>query len=42
MKLLYITNGIKGSGGLERVLAIKASYLDDKVHILTLNDGNNE
>ena len=27
MKLLYITNGIKGSGGLERVLAIKASYL---------------
>ena len=46
MKLLYITNGIKGSGGLERVLAIKASYLADKfnykVHILTLNDGNNE
>ena len=42
MKLLYITNGIQSSGRLERVLAIKASYLDDKVHILTLNDGNNE
>ena len=46
MKLLYITNGIKGSGGLERVLAVKASYLADKfnykVHILALNDGNNE
>ena len=42
MKLLYITNGIKGSGGLERVLAVKASYLADKfnyeLHILTLND----
>ena len=42
MKLLYITNGIKGSGGLERVLAVKASYLADKFHILALNDGNNE
>ncbi len=46
MKLLYITNGISGSGGLERVLAVKASYLADKlnynVHILTLNDENNE
>lgn len=44
MKLLYITNGINGSGGLERVLSVKASYLADKlnydVHILTLNDGN--
>lgn len=44
MKLLYITNGINGSGGLERVLSIKASYLADKlnydVHILTLNDGD--
>lgn len=42
MKLLYITNGINGSGGLERVLSIKASYLTDKldyeVHILGLND----
>jgi glycosyltransferase involved in cell wall biosynthesis len=44
IKLLYITNGINGSGGLERVLSIKASYLSDKlnydVHILTLNDGD--
>lgn len=44
MKLLYITNGVNGSGGLERVLSIKASYLADKlnydVHILTLNDGD--
>lgn len=42
MKLLYITNGINGSGGLERVLAVKASYLaeyyDYEVHILCLND----
>lgn len=45
MKLLYITNGTSGSGGLERVLAVKASYLADilnyNVHILTLNDGEN-
>lgn len=44
MKLLYITNGIKGAAGLERVLAIKASYLADvlgyEVHILTLNQNN--
>lgn len=42
MKLLYITNGIAGSGGLERVLSIKASYLADHynydVTILSLND----
>jgi len=42
MKLLYITNGITGVGGLERVLSIKASYLADnygyEVHILTLNE----
>ena len=41
MRLLYITNQICGSGGLERVLSIKASYLADKfdytVHIVTLN-----
>lgn len=40
-KILYITNGISGPGGLERVLSIKASYLADhlnyKVFILTLN-----
>lgn len=42
MKLLYITNGINGSGGLERVLSIKAGYLSDQlgysVHIVGLND----
>ncbi|MHA3060020.1 glycosyltransferase family 4 protein [Acinetobacter sp. ANC 4636] len=42
MKLLYITNGINGSGGLERVLSIKASMLADQyaysVSILTLNE----
>ncbi|GAA3607182.1 glycosyltransferase family 4 protein [Flavivirga amylovorans] len=41
MKLLYITNGVDGSGGLERVLSIKASYLVDvlgyDVDIITLN-----
>ncbi|RZJ29438.1 MAG: glycosyltransferase family 4 protein, partial [Flavobacterium sp.] len=41
-KLLYITNGIKGAAGLERVLSIKASSLADDfgydVHILTLNN----
>ena len=44
MKLLYITNAINGSGGLERVLSVKASYLSEKlgyeVHILTLNNGH--
>lgn len=42
MKLLYITNGINGAGGLERVLSIKASYLADKydydITILSLNE----
>lgn len=42
MKLLYITNGISGIGGLERVLSIKASYFADyleyEVHIISLND----
>lgn len=41
MKLLYITNGINGAGGLERVLSIKASFLTDildyEVHIIVLN-----
>jgi glycosyltransferase involved in cell wall biosynthesis len=44
MKLLYITNGINGAGGLERVLSVKASYLVDvmgyEVHILRLNEGD--
>ena len=42
MKILYITNGINGSGGLERVLGVKASYFVDKLgyeaHILSLNE----
>ena len=41
MKLLYITNQICGSGGLERVLAIKTKFLIDNychdIHIITLN-----
>ncbi len=44
MKLLYITNGINGIGGLERVLSIKASYFAERfgyeVHIITLNESN--
>lgn len=43
-KLLYITNGINGSGGLERVLSIKASMLaeqfDYQVHIVCLNNAH--
>lgn len=46
MKILYITNGINGSGGLERVLSIKASMLADQysydVSVLTLNEPNNQ
>lgn len=42
MKLLYITNGINGPGGLERVLSVKASVLADdydyQVTIATLNE----
>lgn len=42
MKLLYITNGTNGSGGLERVLSIKASALAEEwgyeVAILVLNE----
>ncbi len=45
-KLLYITNQTCGSGGLERVLSVKASYLADHfgydVHIMTLNQGDEE
>lgn len=44
MKLLYITNGINGPGGLERVLSVKASLLADnygyEVSILVLNNGD--
>ncbi len=46
MKLLYITNGITGAGGLERVLSIKTSHLIDEfnyeVHIVTLNEDENK
>ncbi|MCC8424858.1 glycosyltransferase family 4 protein [Mucilaginibacter sp. UR6-11] len=42
MKLLYITNGINGAGGLERVLSIKTKYLAEDyrydITILTLNE----
>ena len=42
IKLLYITNGVNGAGGLERVLSIKASFLADHydydVNILSLNN----
>lgn len=44
VRLLYITNGLSGSGGLERVLSLKASLLADEyayeVHIVTLNEHN--
>ena len=43
-KILYITNGISGSGGLERVVSLKASYFADRsnydVFIITLNESN--
>ena len=42
--ILYITNGITGSGGLERVVSLKASYFADNnkydVFIITLNESN--
>lgn len=44
MRILYITNGINGSGGLERVLSVKASFMADQlgytVHLAGLNGGN--
>ena len=46
VKLLYITNGISGAGGLERVLSIKGSALAEdggfEVHILSLNEEGKE
>lgn len=40
--ILYITNGISGSGGLERIVTLKSSYFADQynynVHIITLNE----
>jgi glycosyltransferase involved in cell wall biosynthesis len=42
MKLLYITNGITGAGGLERVLSIKTNELINlhqyEIYIITLNE----
>ena len=44
MRLLYITNGINGSGGLERVLSVKASLLAEDYHhqvsVLVLNNAH--
>lgn len=44
MTLLYITNGICGAGGLERVLSIKTDYLIDElnyeIYFITLNEVN--
>jgi glycosyltransferase involved in cell wall biosynthesis len=44
LKLLYITNGITGSGGLERVLSVKAGLLAEnfgyEIYILSLNEIN--
>ena len=37
MRLLYVTNQICGSGGLERVLAIKTAYLIEKYGYEILN-----
>ncbi len=46
MKLLYITNGITGVGGLERVLSVRASWLADRgghdVHIASLDEAGRE
>lgn len=46
MKLLYITNGITGAGGLERVLSVKASMLAEdfgyEVHIISFNEPGKE
>ncbi len=41
-RILYITNGISGSGGLERVVSLKTSYFADicnyDVYLITLNE----
>ena len=46
MRILYVTNGITGSGGLERVLSVKASMLAEdfgyEVHIISLNEPGKE
>ncbi len=44
MKLVYIVNHISGPGGLERVLSLKANYLEKhfgyEIHFITLNEKN--
>jgi glycosyltransferase involved in cell wall biosynthesis len=44
MRVLYITNGINGAGGLERILALKINYFIThfgyEVHVVTLNGGH--
>jgi glycosyltransferase involved in cell wall biosynthesis len=46
MKVLYLSNGISGAGGLERVLSIKTSFLAEnygyQVTILSLNKGGDD
>ncbi|MCK0156849.1 glycosyltransferase family 4 protein [Cellulophaga sp. F20128] len=45
-KIVYITNGVSGPGGLERVLSIKTSYFADAmqydVHIIALNNDSSD
>ncbi|MBT8778620.1 glycosyltransferase family 4 protein [Akkermansia muciniphila] len=45
-RLLYITNGIAGAGGLERVLSVRTRLLaekyGDEIHVLTLNEEGRE
>lgn len=46
MRLLYITNGVRGAGGLERVLSIKTKWFIDhlgyEIHIITLNEAHQD
>lgn len=45
-RLLYITNGITGAGGLERVLSVRTRLLaeryGDEIHVMTLNEEGKE
>lgn len=45
-RVLYITNGITGAGGLERVLSVRTRLLaeryGDEIHVLTLNEEGKE
>lgn len=46
MKLLYLTNGIAGCGGLERVLSTKTNFFIEEygydISIITLNESSND